>query len=149
LWARTTPADPRPLYVPLGKHLAVQLGSRVDLIAPDVDGEGIADAPTINVVEHEFLGFRWVKLVPFVTWWDGFDVTPPPTTPRGSLLAVPFWFVVLSSGLLPMITAGRILRVRRRVFMGQCSVCGYDLRASKIRCPECGTAMPSNAEATA
>lgn len=34
-------------------------------------------------------------------------------------------------------------RVSRRRLAGQCTVCGYDLRASKERCPECGMAIPA------
>jgi hypothetical protein len=53
-----------------------------------------------------------------------------------TFLGSPFWLWLLQ------------LRVRRsrRIRRGQCLHCGYDLRATADRCPECGTvpAKPSN-----
>lgn len=55
---------------------------------------------------------------------------------------VPYWFLVLVSGVFPSIKLTRIRRVkeqRKRLLRAHCSVCGYDLRATPDKCPECGT----------
>jgi len=60
------------------------------------------------------------------------------TTHSMTRLAVPFWFLMLlaaSPGLL-WLNRWRRHRVRRR--QQRCVQCGYDLRASPDRCPECG-----------
>jgi len=49
--------------------------------------------------------------------------------------AIPFAITVV----LPSIWLLRYRRQRRRARLGLCGVCGYDLRASPGRCPECGT----------
>jgi hypothetical protein len=47
-------------------------------------------------------------------------------------------FVVLFA-LLPTLWITRTIRDRRRHRQGVCARCGYDLRATPERCPECGT----------
>ncbi len=44
-------------------------------------------------------------------------------------------------GLVASFMHARVLNARhnRRVCRGLCLTCGYDLRASPVRCPECGT----------
>ena len=58
---------------------------------------------------------------------------------------VPHWFVVLGLLILPVVATTQRLRRQRRVDAGHCTTCGYDLRATPKRCPECGTVA---AEAT-
>src|SRR5262245_2747467 len=72
---------------------------------------------------------------------------PPPL--HGGLKAVyafalPFWFLTLLSGILPVRAVFRMVRSRRRQHRGLCQRCGYDLRASTGKCPECGTPIPAN-----
>jgi hypothetical protein len=62
-------------------------------------------------------------------------------------LAVPYWFLIGTSALasLPVLnSARRSRRVRRARRLGLCLNCGYDLRASPQRCPECGTLRADN-----
>ena len=51
---------------------------------------------------------------------------------------VPFWFVCAATTPLPLWWLRRRVRGRRRLAEGLCAGCGYDLRASSDRCPECG-----------
>jgi hypothetical protein len=55
---------------------------------------------------------------------------------------VPSWFLALIFGLWPAVIGCRRLvrwRSMRRTASGHCPKCGYDLRATPDRCPECGT----------
>ncbi len=61
------------------------------------------------------------------------------TTFRCSALSVPFWVLFLATTGLPSWWLHRRLMVRRRSRAGLCPACGYDLRATPDRCPECGT----------
>ena len=54
-------------------------------------------------------------------------------------LYLPWWAVTIALLLLPSTFAYLALRDQRRLNQGLCRKCGYDLRASPDRCPECGT----------
>jgi len=71
----------------------------------------------------------------------------PPTTlgfhashgPFQWTAAVPYWAIFLLTALAPATTAARLVRSRfSGVPPGACRHCGYDLRATPDRCPECG-----------
>lgn len=58
---------------------------------------------------------------------------------------IPYWFIVLlfavAPALRPYDRLRQQLRRRREIMRGPCTTCGYDLRASPERCPECGAAI--------
>jgi hypothetical protein len=60
----------------------------------------------------------------------------------------PGWSLVIVAGTLPLLrllsAVWRRVRRRRRLASGCCSTCGYDLRASAGKCPECGEATPAS-----
>ena|SRR5437867_4202278 len=51
---------------------------------------------------------------------------------------VPYWFLVVATALLPVVRIRAWLKRRQRAWAGRCRKCGYDLRATPDRCPECG-----------
>jgi hypothetical protein len=53
-------------------------------------------------------------------------------------IAVPYLPLVLLSAALPGLRLRRTLRRRRSARLNVCPRCGYDLRATPGRCPECG-----------
>lgn len=55
---------------------------------------------------------------------------------------IPYWAICGALLILAMPGAAGLFRrriARRRVRSGRCMTCGYDMRASPDRCPECGT----------
>jgi len=54
-------------------------------------------------------------------------------------ILLPSWFLALLFSLLPALRLRRYLLDRQRNRPGFCRQCGYDLRATPLRCPECGT----------
>ena len=79
--------------------------------------------------------------------WGGYDWNEPSFIGRRRYASFPCWAVVMATGAMPAWSViawtcrSAIRRRRRRA--GQCPDCGYDLRATHDRCPECGKAIPT------
>jgi hypothetical protein len=89
------------------------------------------------------MGFGWA------------DLSVPGEERRGPVVRAtwaPFWALALPCLALPAVRLWRGLRVGdklaglgRRGRAGRCAACGYDLRATPDRCPECGAVTASTA----
>jgi hypothetical protein len=60
--------------------------------------------------------------------------------------AIPYATLIAPCAVMPGVVLTRAWRRRRRARRGLCRQCGYDLRASPQRCPECGS-VPEQREA--
>ena len=78
-------------------------------------------------------------------WGHVMTLTGAPATPAFRMsfatVALPYWLLLAVCGS-PLLWLGakryRAATRRRRRDRGQCEDCGYDLRATPARCPECG-----------
>ena len=90
---------------------------------------------TVATPSHHFAGFGWDSY----TW----QLTPPTvavtSTYRVRSVSTPFWFLLAFCLTPAAVRIGRWAARRRRHAAGHCQRCGYDLRATPDRCPECGT----------
>jgi hypothetical protein len=64
-----------------------------------------------------------------------------PNAPMFFSLKVSHWLLAALSLILPALWTVKMLRRSRPHADGLCVKCGYDLRCTPDRCPECGTAV--------
>jgi hypothetical protein len=86
-----------------------------------------------KVVGVRFLGFAFLNN----------DQLGPDWLRNVHFIDIPYWFIAGLSAIPGIIWLIRKLRRRQQKGFYACAKCGYDLRASKDRCPECGTPIPS------
>jgi hypothetical protein len=70
--------------------------------------------------------------------YNRIDVSGGSWAGRLYIVAVPHWLPTTTAALLPAAWLGRRWRRARKHRAGLCRACGYDLRATPERCPECG-----------
>jgi hypothetical protein len=56
-------------------------------------------------------------------------------------LTIPWWFITLLNTTVSILALTYGVRRKKQRGPGACPACGYDLRATPDRCPECGTAV--------
>ena len=85
---------------------------------------------------HQDPNATWIPPIvngkPFQVWWD-LAVTFPAIVPAWVLGAI-----AMVTGTPVVVAARRSIAKRRRAAAQLCITCGYDLRATPERCPECG-----------
>jgi hypothetical protein len=95
---------------------------------------------------HWFFGDSWVASNERREWYGplGFEFVFTQSGPgagrNGWTLYVPWWFPCVQTGAPLVYGAFRAASRRRRdrLRLNLCRRCGYDLRATPDRCPECG-----------
>jgi hypothetical protein len=97
---------------------------------PDGTFDDLTVIPNDRTLRNAY-GFEWYRsLFPYLSeplaFWR---------------VAVPYWVLIALVFVRPVAFVVRTLvgwRRRRHLARGECLQCGYDLRASPERCPECG-----------
>jgi hypothetical protein len=95
-----------------------------------------------NYWQSSTLGFyRRTTQIPYVPQMDAHGGLPayiPSAIMSRHAVAVPYWSLGTVATVLLLAAIWRWRRSARRHHQGLCPACGYDLRASQDRCPECG-----------
>ena len=151
-YKRWTGADDLKLYFIVGSSYAGTLRVRVDRthFAPRYFQVVTADWAKLMRQKHHPPGLDFGGADRFRTAAEmspGFHAAHYTTNlnpgHRGDewVVAAPAWAVMTLLLVLPALWMNRWRGSRRVKRMGLCPSCGYDLRASSDRCPECGAAI--------
>lgn len=126
------------------RSISSRPADRASTVTEQLRQQAASDPATIR--DWHLFGFHW-----FVSDGETEVTRSAPlevsviTTSSIWQIGIPLWSVAVVFSLLPLAHARSTIRTRqqrRRQREGKCRACGYDLRASPERCPECGAAAP-------
>jgi hypothetical protein len=122
--------------VELGVYSYDEDPSRIEYgkLVPDAVPHGVAW--TLSSFPAHFRAYRLYRFELRRDWYDMHGRGPY------SWVLMPYWFPTLLFAVLPALRWGKW---RRRSRPGSCSACGYELRSTPDRCPECGTVPTTKA----
>jgi hypothetical protein len=112
-----------------------------------------ADAKHAPIFSHDHNPAKSAPILDMVTASDsifrrlgfGFDSSDagfgPPSNIWRKQLAFPYWFLITILAIPALAVARSERRRYLRGRVGICPSCGYDLRATPDRCPECGATL--------
>jgi hypothetical protein len=150
--ANMSATGPRPVATELGSPLAVGGGiAYSDSALPQrnvtINGGAVIRPGVGTIVFNPFTQFLVPPPNPVPTGSYRFISYSGNSTPlrRYRVLIAPYWSILVLTAPLLWIVAmwdARLRRRARRAARGECLGCGYDLRATADRCPECGLNVP-------
>jgi hypothetical protein len=124
----------------------VEYGGNGKWLMKVISGHGTMDFLVIPrwPQEEEFRVGRYPDYVYYGTRYSkrvlGFGTDEQWPEYGGRYVNVPHWFIAVISGGLSALLSRRWWKRRFLAMAGRCGRCGYDLRATPDRCPECGAA---------
>ncbi len=130
-WSKLPPLDPLPPdheTRPVGSILLTERRFTMSITDPPKVAEVTRVTFTTGCT---FDGFKNLR----TQWLPKLSRILPPVVAR---LQIPLWIPALAFASMLMLCYLPQRRRRKRKKLGLCVKCGYDLRASKERCPECG-----------
>jgi hypothetical protein len=93
------------------------------------------------------VGKTWGSPVGRVVFLDFEIASSPPARDTLINVLVPYWMIAVAAILPPLAWIRWRWRRSRHASPGHCPQCGYDLRATVERCPECGRPVTTETKA--